>query len=133
MPARAVEGRPATTAVPPSAAVPADATAALRDEILRLVGTAPCRDDSQCRALPIGNKPCGGPEGYVAWSTAATDGRALEAAAARYKLTREQRNRELGLMSDCAVVPEPAVRCMPVPAGRCETVRGPAGLSPGLR
>lgn len=128
LPAAAAEGRPAGGGAPPRAEAPADNTVELRNEILRLIGTAACRDDSQCRALPLGSKPCGGAEGYVAWSTAATNARQLEALAAHYKDARQARNQRLGLMSDCAVVPVPAVRCVRAPdvaaGGRCEA--GPA-------
>jgi hypothetical protein len=125
-----------STTTPPRAAIPADVTTELRDEILRLVGTASCREDSQCRSLPMGSKPCGGPEGYLAWSTAATDARQLEALAARYKEARQARNQRSGLMSDCAVVAEPAVRCVATSdgsGGRCEAVRGRGALSPAVR
>jgi hypothetical protein len=138
VPAAAAEGRPAATAAPPRAAVPDDSAAELRGEIVRLIGSAACRDDSQCRALPLGSKPCGGPEGYVAWSTAQTDARLLEALASRYKDARQARNQRLGLMSDCAVVPEPPVRCVPVAdataaGGRCQALASRGGPGPALR
>ncbi|MCW5634226.1 MAG: hypothetical protein KIT17_12910 [Rubrivivax sp.] len=115
-----------------------DATGALRDEILRKIGDAACRDDSQCRALPLGSKPCGGPEGYLAWSTLDTGARELEALATRYREARVARNRQLGLVSDCAVVPEPAVRCVAAAAGvagsgTCRVVPGPSGPMPATR
>jgi hypothetical protein len=96
-------------------------------EIQRLVGNASCRDDTQCRALAMGSKPCGGPESYMAWSTAVTsDARALDAAAQRYKEARQARNQRLGLVSDCSVIAEPTMRCVPTPGdalgGRCQAV-----------
>lgn len=137
LPATAAEGRPDAATAPPRTALPADSTTELRSEILRLIGTAACRDDSQCRALPLGSKPCGGPEGYVAWSTAATDARQLEALAARFKDARQARNQRLGLMSDCSVVPEPAVRCVPAAdaatGGRCEAAVARGGPVPATR
>jgi len=137
VPAASAEGRPAAAAMPPRGAAPADPTIELRSEIVRLIGPAACRDDSQCRALPLGSKPCGGPEGYVAWSTAATDGRQLEALAARYKDARQARNQRLGLMSDCSVVPEPAVRCVPAAeagtGGRCQSIAARGGPMPATR
>lgn len=137
VPAATAEGRPAAATAPPRAAEPADPAIELRGDILRLIGTASCRDDSQCRALALGSKPCGGPESYVAWSTAATDGRQLEALAARHKDARHARNQRLGLMSDCAVVPEPAVRCVPAAeagsAGTCQAVSARVGPVPATR
>jgi hypothetical protein len=85
--------------------------------------------------LPIGSKACGGPEAYLAWSTLATDARQLDAAAARYKQAREERNRREGIMSDCAVTPEPPVRCVAATAGvaerQCRALA--AGAGAGLR
>jgi hypothetical protein len=121
----------------PRAAGPADPTLELRREIERLIGDAACRDDGQCRALPLGAKPCGGPEAYVAWSTASTDARQLEALAARYREARSARNQRLGLVSDCAVVPEPPVRCVPVAGanagGRCQAAAVRGGALPATR
>ena len=79
----------------------------------------------------MGSKPCGGPEGYLAWSVVGTDAAQLETLAQRYALARHERNQRSGLMSDCAIVPEPALRCV-VPegaGGRCETVPGRGGSS----
>ena len=131
--ASAGEGRAAVGAPPRAPAAP-DPTIEQRAEILRLIGLASCRDDSQCRALPVGSKPCGGPETYLAWSVAATQVGQLEALAGRYKEARAARNQRLGMMSDCAVVPEPAVRCVPdaAPAqgGRCQALPARPGAAP---
>lgn len=137
VPAVAVEGRPAAATPPSGAAMSADPTVELHREILRLVGTASCRSDDQCRVLPLGSKPCGGPESYLAWSTEGTDARALESLAARYAQARRARNQRLGLVSDCAIVPEPAVRCVPAAgnaaAGRCQTQSSRTGPAPVTR
>lgn len=139
VPAAAAEGRPTPAAAPPRAAGPDDSAAELRDQIMRLIGSAACRDDGQCRALPLGSKPCGGPEAYVPWSITQTDARTLEALASRYRDARHVRNQRLGLVSDCAVVPEPPVRCVPAadvaaPGGRCQVLptRG-GGPGPAVR
>lgn len=145
---------PAPFPAPPPAAVPAaevrssgaasaarrapagDETTELRGEIQRLIGNAACRDDGQCRALPMGSKPCGGPEAYLAWSVVATNGGQLEALAARYREARQARNQRLGLMSDCAVLPEPQVRCLRADAGegRCTLATSPRmGPTPATR
>lgn len=102
-----------------------------------MIGDAACRDDSQCRVMPLGAKPCGGPEAYVAYSTARTDERQLEALASRYREARSARNQRLGLVSDCSVVPEPAVRCVPVAGqdagGRCQAAVVRGGPLPATR
>jgi hypothetical protein len=139
VPADAAEGR-AGSAAPPRSVEDregGDATAAMRADIVRLVGDAACTDDTQCRALPLGSKPCGGPEAYIAWSTAGTDAGQLEALAQRYKQARTARNQQLGLVSDCAVVPEPPVRCVRVTAGastgRCTALAARGGPMPATR
>jgi len=137
VPAASGEGRPGG-ASPPRGSPPPDSTLQLRQDIERLIGDAACSDDAQCRALPLGAKACGGPEAYVAWSTARTDARQLEALAARYKEARIARNQRLGLVSDCSIVPEPPVRCVPASGasgggGRCQTGAVRTGPLPATR
>ena len=70
---------------PAPAAPPGDTLAQIR----ALIGTAACTDTSQCRTVGIGARPCGGPQAYLAWSTAHTDGAALAALSEKYRLERE--------------------------------------------
>lgn len=137
VPAAAAERRPAAAEAPPRLDPPSpsptdDETRRLLIELRQLIGSASCSDDSQCRALAIGAKACGGPESYVAWSTVGTDAARLQALAHQYRDARQARNQRLGLISDCAVVPQPEVRCLAVPGGtagrQCRTVPtlGPA-------
>ena len=44
--------------------------AALLARIRGAVGEARCSDNSQCRTLPIGVKPCGGPEQWLPYASA---------------------------------------------------------------
>ena len=133
LPPGAAESRgPAAGAPPPRDVAAADPSMAIHAELLRAVGTAACSDDAQCRVLPLGSKPCGGPEGHLAWSVVNTDARQIEALALRYQQARQARNQRLGLVSDCAMVPEPAVRCERVagsaaPGGQCRTLPGRGG------
>jgi hypothetical protein len=132
VPAAAAESRqPAAGPTPsaPRASVAPDPSTEVHAELLRAIGNAACSDDSQCRTLALGAKACGGPEGYLAWSVLSTDARQLEALALRYREARQARNQRLGLVSDCAVVLEPPVRCAPVegaarPRNQCRTLRG---------
>src|SRR4051812_43410739 len=64
-----------------AAATPNDTLA----RIHALVGTPSCTDDSQCRSLAIGARPCGGPESYLAYSTARTSEAELRALGAIYQ------------------------------------------------
>ena len=63
-----------------STVVPADAADA-EARLQRMVGDAACTQDAQCRTLPWGHKSCGGPQRWVAWSTARSDEADLQALA----------------------------------------------------
>jgi hypothetical protein len=108
----------------PPAAAPAPASAPaeiestrLGRELRELIGTAPCSADSQCRTVAIGAKACGGPSGYLAWSTQATDARAVAALAERQAAAQRREVASSGLRSNCAIVSDPGATCM---AGRCQ-------------
>ncbi|WP_333607474.1 hypothetical protein [Arsukibacterium sp.] len=92
----------------------------LRREALALIGDARADDNSQCRVAAFGHKPCGGPAGYVAYSTKdGNEGDILRKIAA-YNAAAEAENMRLGRMSDCAVVTEPAVELV---GGQCKLVQ----------
>ena len=80
------------------------------------IGEARCSSDAQCHSLGVGAKPCGGPEGYRAWSSQNSDGKKLRSLADRHATTRRTENEASGLMSNCAVEADPGARCL---AGRC--------------
>jgi hypothetical protein len=92
-------------------------SAALATKVHVLVGNAACTSDEQCRTLPYGAKACGGPQSYLAWSTAVSDEAALKAAAERYAAQRREELRASGLLSDCALVPDPGAVCAPATTG----------------
>lgn len=84
-----------------------------REQIRQLVGDGQCKKDADCRSLAIGQKACGGPEAYLAWSIRNTDGQALAAAAQRYaKERRRQLDKPGALMSNCALVTDPGAHCV---------------------
>ena len=100
----------------PTQAAGAAAEAALAQRIAAEIGTASCTRDAECRTLPMGNKPCGGPAGWVAWSATASRGEPLQAMATDLAALQRQRQAAEGMMSTCSVVPDPGARCE---AGRC--------------
>lgn len=73
------------------------------------IGDAAADDESACRALPIGAKPCGGPWRYIPYSAQESDEALLEELAEKYYQINRQYNEETGQMSDCAYVGEPPV------------------------
>ncbi len=93
----------------------------LRQDVLSIVGEPLCQATAECRAAPMGVKPCGGPRSYIIYSTSSTDSVDLEAAVARFDSLDSQRNRELGLMSDCQFIPQPTPMCR---AGTCSASIG---------
>lgn len=99
---------------------PAPAAAAGGDTLARIramIGDAACTDSGQCRTLAIGARPCGGPQAYLPWSSAHTDGAALMQLAEQYKQERQAANAASGDMSDCRFMPDPGATCR---AGTCQ-------------
>jgi hypothetical protein len=83
----------------------------LRHAVAREVGSPTCTDGSQCRVMPLGRKPCGGPFSYVVYSTATADSVRLASAVQEYTAYQAALNEKLGLVSDCRFLPPPAVDC----------------------
>ncbi len=85
---------------------------------LRALGrAAACTSDQQCKAVALGAKPCGGPEAYMAYSTAQSSPDKVKALAERYRKEREQENKASGLASDCSFLMDPGAQCR---AGQCQ-------------
>ena len=101
----------------PFASAAAQDSAALAAVIRDLIGTPTCSSDDQCRSLPYGAKACGGPQGYVAWSTLVSDESALKAAGERFAARRREELRAGHAMSDCALVVDPGALCVAPAAG----------------
>lgn len=81
----------------------------MRAEILAMIGDANADDVSQCRVVGFGHKPCGGPAEYIAYSVSSSHETILQQKINRYNAAAEAENMRLGRMSDCAIVPKPAV------------------------
>lgn len=98
----------------------------LSRELRALVGTAACTADSQCSSLAVGAKACGGPAGYLAWSSVGTDAARVKDLAARLTAAQQREIVAGGLRSNCAFVADPGAVCQ---AGRCQ----PAAPAPVTR
>lgn len=107
--------RPAKPAKPQAAAAAGSGDTLSR--IRAMIGDAACTDSGQCRTLAIGARPCGGPQAYLPWSSAHTDGAALMQLAEQYKQERQAANAASGEMSDCRFLPDPGAVCR---AGICQ-------------
>lgn len=92
-----------------------------------LIGRASCTDSSQCRSLALGARACGGPQGYLAWSSSQTDGDALRELAERYKAERQAQIKQKGEVSDCRFTADPGAVCQ---AGQCQLGSSRLGPAP---
>ena len=71
-----------------------------------------CSTSADCGLLPIGNKPCGGPEAYMAYSKTNSDVAALEKMAQQYTEQRRQYNKDNQIIGTCQITPKPSVSCI---------------------
>lgn len=71
-----------------------------------------CTSVSDCALLPIGNKPCGGPEDYMAYSTTNSDVAKLKELGQQYTEQRRQYNKENQIIGTCVVTPKPGLSCV---------------------
>lgn len=129
-------------APPPAAAAPAAAaeapakkaggpagraeSQALWQKIQAEVGNAACDASAQCKTMPVGHKACGGPEGYLAYSTKSSDAGKLAQLGTDYAAARKAETEASGMVSNCMMVQDPGAACV---ANRCVLQKGGAGVS----
>jgi hypothetical protein len=116
---------------PENAAAPQLRQAAPTDTLARiraLAGTPTCSSDAQCHTLALGARACGGPESYLAWSSARTSAAEMGALGETYQAERRAANAASGMMSTCQFMPDPGAVCR---AGTCQlgTGTGPGAAS----
>ena len=87
------------------------------------VGDAACDGPQQCHTIALGAKPCGGPDGYLAWSSKRTEATRLRALVAQHAVARKQENLHANALSTCVMETNPGATCQ---AGHCIT--RPRGL-----
>ena len=115
------QAAPPTPSTPSTQAVAPGEQGGTLAQIRAMVGTPSCSSDTQCHTLPLGNRPCGGPEGYLAWSSAHTPEAQLRSLGERYKEERRAANTASGAMSTCRFMPDPGAVCR---AGTCQLGEG---------
>lgn len=103
------------------AAMPDDTTKErlLGDFIESYIADRTCTGPGQCRTMPFGDKPCGGPWTYLVYSTATTDSAALHVLVGEYNRLDGLMNVKYGRDSDCMFVLPPNVGCVD---GRCQKI-----------
>jgi hypothetical protein len=116
-------------AAPPAATAPAaGGTAALFARIEAARGDAACDTEAQCHSIGVGNKACGGPESYLAWSSKNDDGARLRALVAEHAAARRAEDTKKGMMSTCSMALDPGATCS---AGHCVLRTVPNGPGAG--
>ena len=98
-----------------------------------LIGGAACESDAQCRTVAVGAKACGGPQSYLAWSTAKTEPEALMSEVMRLQLEEKREAVRSGLASTCSIVRDPGAYCGPQKESASNTGTAGKHLSCQLR
>ncbi|MES2757495.1 MAG: hypothetical protein V4693_08990 [Pseudomonadota bacterium] len=80
------------------------------------VGDAACDGPQHCRSIAVGAKPCGGPDGFLAWSSKRTDEKTLRSLVEQHAALRKQENLRNEMSSTCEIETNPGVVCQ---AARC--------------
>jgi hypothetical protein len=75
--------------------------------IVKEIGTPTADEPSQCKLIAVGSKPCGGPAGYLVYSTTKSNEARLKQMVAEFNQLAQRFNQERKLMSDCMLVTEP--------------------------
>lgn len=92
----------------------------LEARIDALIGVPYASDLSQCRVLPVGSKPCGGPWRYKVYSASQTDTTQLYRLAEEYAALERRLNAREGRISTCDVTMAPTLA---LEDGVCVAVR----------
>lgn len=116
---------PVSAAAPVTASAPAGAN--LLQQIKTEIGTAACDSNQQCRTLPVGQRACGGPETYLAYSTKVSDAAKLQRMASEHSAAAKEQNTRSGMISTCQMIMDPGATCS---AGNCVTASGANGPLP---
>lgn len=103
-------------AAPPPPSQNAVDSAALLRQIRAEIGDPVCDGPQQCGSIAVGAKSCGGPEGYLAWSSKVGNSKKLLTLVAQHALARKVEQERDGMLSDCMVVANPGAACV---AGLC--------------
>ncbi|CAH8282947.1 hypothetical protein EV196_101526 [Mariniflexile fucanivorans] len=76
-----------------------------------LAATSVCNDSFTCKFIALGSKPCGGPWGYLIYSTSINIEK-LENMVAAYNKKEAEYNNKWDVFSDCAyAMPPTSLKC----------------------
>ena len=86
--------------------------ASLKSDVLLLVDEDGCSEIGECRSLPFGAKPCGGPWEYLIYSTTNSDTLKIKEKVEEHNEWNRVLNSRYGYISDCAIPEEPQLLCL---------------------
>jgi hypothetical protein len=76
-----------------------------------LAATSVCNENTECKFIAFGSKPCGGPWSYLIYSTS-IDTNELESLVEEYNQAQANFNQKWGIVSDCALtLPPSSINC----------------------
>jgi hypothetical protein len=93
--------------------------AALKKEARALSKPAGCTQVAQCKVMPMGSKPCGGPTEFLVYCAASTDEKALELKAKQASDAERAKNAADQMMGICTALTPPKVK---LENGQCAAV-----------
>ena len=93
--------------------------ARLEREARSIAKTEGCGSADQCRAVPVGDRACGGPRDYIVYCARTTDSAALYRKLDELKKAEIAFNKKSGAMSTCEFRLPPGVE---VSAGQCKAI-----------
>lgn len=91
--------------------------AGLYEEVELLIADKSCTRNGQCKVMAYGDKACGGPVGYLVYSSGNVDEHELEALVEELTTLQGLMNEAYGYFSDCSIPSPPDVSCLD---GNCE-------------
>ena len=83
----------------------------LEQEIIDIISIPVCSDDSNCKFIGFGAKPCGGYWEYLVYSIANVDSTILINKVIQYNELNDSLNIQYGISSDCELLFPPNVHC----------------------
>ena len=92
---------------PPGYEAESAALRRLKEQARALARADGCPDSETCRAAPLGERPCGGPSGFIIYCRLTTDEPALRRKIAEVTQAEKAFNAKWQELSDCRLVSPP--------------------------
>jgi len=110
-PPPAIEGVVSAPAAAAASGVSGELDAANARLDTALDNASACSADTECRAIPVGARACGGPTGYRAYSTASAASADIDTLAQRQRELSAEAARASHQLSPCFMLANPGARC----------------------